>query len=244
MRSPDPDALEGGALRLLSDAGCLGLWQPSPIAIAQGLGYRISRSLPPRRHGWVDHDNRIICVRVGLTWQQLVKTVGHENGHILLERLGVPREEQEPYADAAAKLLELPRASVLQSLTDCGGFVPSSLIADFPHSAPIDVLTRAAHVAGVGLLICSARSVLVMVNGSHWREVNITMPARLQRRMVGSLLGRRRCIQTAFGVTGWRFDDGAGRPRVALVVDPDRCLAVEVGAYQRAAESPLLALGA
>lgn len=226
MRFIDLERRELAAMKARKDARMDGWFAPDSEQLIRRCGYEIREDAGRRRCGGIDHLRRIVHIRPGLSPGARRATLRHEAGHLALHREGIDEVDQEPYCDDTGLLIETPCQSIYQTLQQAGRFCPPLLFECWPELPRTALLVRATLASDIGLIV-RGRSHRIVEACPTQRPLNLELPPRLERALVAQAR-EGRPTQLAFGVEAWAYVE-SGHRRVAIVIDPDRCLLVDAG---------------
>lgn len=210
------DQREAAAEHLLRLARLDGVAAPPLRAVVAALGWRLTAGVPRGAHGWIVPETSTIHLDTHGAREVVNARLAHELGHLAAMLACVAHDESD--ADAIGAAIAVPRAGVRATVRRTGWDAPR-LAAAYPDAQPLEVVTRAAVLAGGAAVIYVAGSRSVAVIGERG-DIPLLPGERELVRAIRAARRPRPMVDERTGLHGWPMPGPYGAA-VVLLASPE-----------------------
>lgn len=225
----DADSL---AFSMLRETDMVGLRRPRMTHVAVRLGLEFSLDVPLGCESWFEPWKRI-HITPYYNEAHLQAQAGHELGHAGLTSIGMPKSQQELYADNVKLALQMPQYAV-RKLAQRHGFSPQMFIQFYRDAAPpSEVIQRAAWLCGTPVILHSNVLGRVAITETQEGCAELELSAKDERKILQRVRETGRWELSGLGVIAypWRLGRHKG---IAITFDMRHSLSRYVSGWEAA----------
>lgn len=225
----DVDAL---AFSMLRETDLVGLRRPRMTHVAVRLGLGFSIDVPLGCESWFE-PWRLIHLTPYYDEAHLQAQTGHELGHAGLTSIGLPKAQQEQFADSVKLALQMPQHAV-RKLAQRHGFSPQMFIQFYRNTAPpSELIQRAAWLCGTPVILYSNVLGRVAITETQEGPCELELGAREERKLIQRVKDSGQWELGPFGVIAYPWKLGSHKG-VAITFDLRRSLSRVVYGWEAA----------